>query len=202
MNDRTGGSLTRKPPCSPRTFRQLVRSLRDRVLESTAPTLAERLYRLSDRIARLPFRREVVDIPEPLIFDGRRVEIVADLAEYTQLPEDQVRAALGRRSGLSFRNEWWSTPARLRRDHWFYLSSKSYLFGNAVHFPDPTFPELVVLPFVPTDATVLDFGGGAGGLTLMLAAHGLETWYSDVNVLQRDFVRFRIRKHRLEDRIK
>ena len=60
MKDRTGGSLTRKPPCSPRTFRQLVRSLRDRVLESTAPTLAERLYRLSDRIARLPFRREVV----------------------------------------------------------------------------------------------------------------------------------------------
>jgi 2-polyprenyl-3-methyl-5-hydroxy-6-metoxy-1,4-benzoquinol methylase len=143
----------------------------------------------------------VADLPAPLPLDGRHVDIVADLAEYTRLPEEDVRAALQQRRALSFRSEWWATPARLRNDHWFYLSSKSYLFANAVHFPDTSFAERFVLPFVPSGGTVLDFGGGAGGLTLMLATQGLQPWYADVNALQRDFVRFRLRKHELEQRV-
>ena len=201
MSGAAEGDLAGKLLRSPRTLRRLLRAQRDRVIDSGAASLAEHLYWVSDRVAYLPFRRERHDLPEPVTFDGRRVDIVEDLADYTRLPEEEVRAALQRRREISFRSEWWATPAAWRRDHWFYLSSKSYLFANAVHFPDSTFVERFVVPFVPTGATVLDFGGGAGGLTLMLAGHGLHAWYADVNALQRDFVRFRVRKHELEESV-
>jgi len=187
---------------SPGVIRRMMVAQSHRILDTGAAKLAERLYELSDRVAYLPFRQEVHDLPAPVALTGRRADIVVDLAEYTQLPEEEVRAALQRRRAISFRSEWCATPAQLRRDHWFYLSSKSYLFANAVHFPDASFAERFVLPFVPRGGTVLDFGGGAGGLTLMLAAQGLNSWYADVNSLQRDFIRFRVRKHDLEREVK
>jgi 2-polyprenyl-3-methyl-5-hydroxy-6-metoxy-1,4-benzoquinol methylase len=178
-----------------------LRSTRDRALDAGAPKFAEGFYRLSDRIAYVPFRNEVIDLPEPVNFDSHNIDIVTDLAHYTGLSEERVREVLHRRQALSFRSEWWSTPRLLRQDHWFYLSSKSYLFANAVHFPDTTFVDRFVVPFVPRGGSVLDFGGGAGGLTLMLATRGLRAWYSDVNALQRDFVRYRVHRHGLQTQI-
>src|SRR5438046_7318609 len=120
MSDGAGHSLTAKLRRSPRTIRQVVHTQRDRMVDSGAATLAERFYRLSDRLAHLPFRREILDVPQPLVSDGMSIDIVADLAAYTQLPEGEVRDALQRRKALSFRSEWWATPPELRSDHWFY----------------------------------------------------------------------------------
>ena len=100
------------------------------------------------------------------------------------------------RSGTSFRAEWHATPDDLRRDHWYYLSSKGYLFANAVHFPDMAFPSEYVRPHVTDGGRVLDFGAGTGNLALLLAASGVDVWVSELNALQRDFVRFRIAEAR------
>jgi 2-polyprenyl-3-methyl-5-hydroxy-6-metoxy-1,4-benzoquinol methylase len=178
-----------------------LRARRSRAVDSAAPALAERLYALSDRVAFVPFRGEQNEVPVPVDVDGVRLDVVDDLAAYTGLEPVDVRSALERRDALSFRSEWWATPAALREDHWFYLSSKTYLFGNAVHFPDAAFVDRFVTSHVPAGGRVLDFGGGAGGLTLALAARGFVPAYSDLNALQRDFLRFRVHRHGLADRV-
>ena len=45
------------------------------------------------------------------------------------------------------------------------------------------------------------FGAGTGNLALMLAAGGVDVWVSELNALQRDFIRFRIAKHGLGHRV-
>ncbi len=178
------------------------RARRNRLVDAGAPALAERLYRLSDRVAYTPFRGEVNEVPPAVEVEGVTLDVAADLAAYTGLPRAEVESLLARRNALSFRSEWWATPEPLRRDQWFYLSSKTYLFANAVHFPDASFVDRFVAPYVPPGGRVLDFGGGAGGLTLTLAARGLEASYTDLNALQRDFVRFRVHRLGLGERVR
>jgi methyltransferase family protein len=171
------------------------------MVDASAPRLAEHLYAFADRVAFVPFSREFNEVPAPLRLNGLVFDVVADLSSFTGLPEATVRHALARRKALSFRSEWWATPARLRSDQWFYLSSKAYLFGNAVHFAGTSFVDELVMPFVPRSGHVLDFGGGAGGLTLTLAARGFKVTFAEINALQRDFMRFRLHRHGLRDRV-
>ena len=178
------------------------RARRNRFVDAAAPRVAERLYRWSNRVAFVPFRSEAYKVPPPLEVDGVRVDVVDDLAAYSGLEGADVRRVLERRDQVSFRSEWWQTPEALRRDHWFYLSSKTYLFGNAVHFPGTEFVDRYVVPFVPPGGTVLDYGGGAGGLTLALAARGFRPVYRELNALQRDFMRFRLERRGLADRVR
>jgi 2-polyprenyl-3-methyl-5-hydroxy-6-metoxy-1,4-benzoquinol methylase len=166
------------------------------------PAVGQRLYRAADAAANLPFKEESLELPEAREVGGVRLDVVDDLAAYTALPSDVVRHELRTRSGVSFRTEWHATPPHLRRDHWFYLSSKAYLFGNAVHFPDASFADDFVLPHLPSTGRVLDFGAGTGNLAMLLAALGLEVWVSEINALQRDFVRFRAARHGLTERLK
>jgi SAM-dependent methyltransferase len=172
-----------------------------RVVDATAPVVAERLYAFADRVAFTPFHREVHDVPLTLDANGEVVDVVADLSSFTGLADATVRTALERRQAISFRSEWWATPAPLRNDHWFYLSSKAYLFANAVHFPDASFVDELVVPHVPRGGRVLDFGGGAGSLTLALAARGFAVTFTEINALQRDFVRFRLQRHSFGARV-
>lgn len=168
------------------------------VIERCAPKLAERIYDGARRIANLPFRSERIDLPTPIRVGDREIDIVADLAAYTKLPSDEIAHELQTRSRHSFRAEWHETDATLRQDHWFYLSSKGYLFANATHFVDESFGDRYVLPHIQAGDRVLDFGSGTGNLGLILAARDIEVWLSEVNALQRDFIRFRIERHGLE----
>ena len=169
---------------------------RDRLVEK-APNAAERIYRRADAVANLPFRGERLDPPPPLEVNGHRIDVVADLVDYTALPRETVERELSTRVGTSFRAEWHATPDGLRQDHWYYLSSKGYLFANAVHFPDTSFAEQYVRPHVAGRGRVLDFGAGTGNLSLLLAAAGLDVWASELNALQREFIRFRAARHDL-----
>lgn len=167
-----------------------------------APRVAERLYRRANTVANLPFRAETIELPAPVEVNGVRLDVVSDLALFTQLPRDVVEHELRTRSGVSFRAEWHATPEHLRRDHWFYLSSKAYLFGNATHFADTAFADRFVRPHADGGEPVLDFGGGTGNLALMLAAGGMDVWVSELNALQRDFVRFRVQRLGLQERVR
>jgi hypothetical protein len=177
------------------------RRRRDLLIDRYAPAFAERFYGVADRIAFLPFRTERSDLPGTARVEGRTIDTVDDLVAFTGLGRDVVEGVLRRRRDVSFRSEWLATPPRLREDRWFYLSSRSYLFANAVHFPDESFVSAYVAPHVPDGGAVLDFGGGTGELSLRCAAHGLRATYVELNALQRDFVRFRVARHGLGDRI-
>ena len=169
-------------------------------LDAVAPRAAEGLFRGGTRLAFVPFRGERNPLPEP-IESGIRIDIVGDLEAYTRLPRATLERELVTRRDLSFRAEWHATPEDLRADHWYYLSSKGYLFANASHFTEPAFVERFVKPHVPPGGRVLDFGGGAGNLTMLLAGAGYDVSYFELGALQRDFVRFRVDRHGLRDRV-
>ena len=166
------------------------------VLDALAVRAAEALFRAATRLAFFPFRREQNPLPEP-VERGVRIDVVDDLQAYTQLPRETIERELVSRRDLSFRTEWHSTPDELRSDRWFYLSAKGYLFGNASHFTDVEFVNRFVEPHVRPGGRVLDFGGGAGNLALLLAGAGFEVVYTELGALQRDFVRFRLARHGL-----
>jgi 2-polyprenyl-3-methyl-5-hydroxy-6-metoxy-1,4-benzoquinol methylase len=174
-----------------------VRRKRDDAV-ARSPALAERLYRAAAAVARLPFRSENLTLPRPVDAGPLRIDVIDDLTAYTRLPRSDVERELRTRDQTSFRTEWHATPQELRRDHWFYLSSKGYLFGNAVHFPDSSFSDRFVQPFVPSGGRVLDFGAGTGNLALALAGRDLSVCATELNALQRDFIRFRVARHGLD----
>jgi SAM-dependent methyltransferase len=168
--------------------------------DSAAMTGGSLLSEGARRLLLLPYRQERVDPPTPLSAGGRRFDVVDDLVGFTSLPRESVEMLLARRVE-SFRTEWLQTPTGFRSDGWFYLSSKMYLFGNAVHFhDDPTIIESIAELLAP-GAHVLDFGGGTANLSLAMAAQDFRVGYSELSALQKDFARFRVQRHGLQDRI-
>lgn len=158
------------------------------------------LARGARRLLLIPYRQERVDVPPPLVIGGHRFDVVDDLVGFTSLPRESVNALLTRRVE-NFRTEWLQTPATLRSDDWFYLSSRMYLFGNAVHFHDSRWLIDEIVSFLPRGGPILDFGGGTGNLALALAALGFQVDYRELSALQKEFARYRIRRCGLEDRI-
>jgi 2-polyprenyl-3-methyl-5-hydroxy-6-metoxy-1,4-benzoquinol methylase len=135
--------------------------------------------------------------PVPLTIGDRTFDTVDDLVVFTGLPRDTIIKLLHRKID-SYRVEWHLFPRQVRTDDWFYRSSRTYLFANAVHTGDLA-NELFA--FTPTGSHVLDFGGGTGGLALGLAALGAKVDYYEVSAVQKDFMRFRIDRYGLADRI-
>lgn len=173
--------------------------LRHRVAEAIRPKLqlaGEQLYRVADGTSRAAFRNETRALSAPITINGVTIDTVDDIAEFTGLGRAVAEAEVATRRSLNFRSEWFATPAQIRRDHWFYLSSKTYLFANASHFTDGAFVP-AFRDRVRVGARVLDFGGGSGELSLQLAAAGYHVTFLELNCLQRDFMRFRIDRHAL-----
>ena len=176
-------------------------------IRSTSRTIADQaaiagggfLARAGTHLLLYPHRREEVEAPPEIDLRGRSVDIVQDLVEYTGLARDQVHALIQRRHE-SFRSEWHALPPALHNEDWFYLSSRTYLFANAVH--DGEGVAEVLGGYLSGAGDVLDFGGGTGNLALALAARGHRVDFVERSALQKDFVRFRIEKHGLQDRIR
>lgn len=166
-------------------------------LANAAQRTGEALYRLADAVTAAPFIRESHTLPPLITVGSKQIDTAEDLAAFTQLDRAVVVEELQRRRRLNFRGEWFSTNPRIRDDHWFYLSSKTYLFANAVHFSDGRFASDFVRPLLDDGGRVLDFGGGTGELALRLAGEGIPVSFVELNALQRDFVRFRIARHDL-----
>jgi SAM-dependent methyltransferase len=177
------------------------RRRRDEAIEQHGPRAAAALFAAAERAARVTHRHEHNDLPEPIVVDGERIDTTDDLQAFTGLPREVVEDVMTKRRHLSFRAEWLATPEPLRDDHWFYLSSKTYLLNNAVHFRDASFVDTWIAPHVPAGGRVLDFGGGSGELVLRCVARGLHAAHLELNALQRDFMRFRVHRHGLEDRV-
>jgi 2-polyprenyl-3-methyl-5-hydroxy-6-metoxy-1,4-benzoquinol methylase len=166
-----------------------------RVAVITCVPIGRSLLHLGFALLRLPFRSERIELPTATTTG---VDVVEDLVAYTGLDHDQVVALVQRRHE-NFRTEWHAFPTQLRTEDWFYLASRTYLFGNAEHNGERT--ALALDPSLPRGSTILDFGGGSGNLALALAARGHRVHYVERSALQKDFVRFRIEKNGLGDRV-
>jgi 2-polyprenyl-3-methyl-5-hydroxy-6-metoxy-1,4-benzoquinol methylase len=167
---------------------------------ASAETLATRFGArgadLSRALLLAPHRAERISEPPPLRIGSREFDVVDDLSMYTELPRERVVELL-QRHHESFRSEWQSFPELIRSDHWYYLSSRTYIFANAIHLHGEDALLARLLDLVPSGATALDFGGGTGNLVLALAATGRQVAYAELSALQRDFVRFRVARHDL-----
>lgn len=153
------------------------------------------LARASREILLAPHRRERIELPTPLQIGGHTLDVVDDLVVFTGLSRADVESLVQRRRD-SFRVEWHLMQPR--SEPWFYLSSRGYLFANAVHFHDAPDTIDALLERRPPPARVLDFGAGTGNLALALAASGLEVDVLESSALQKDFVRFRAHRHGLD----
>jgi 2-polyprenyl-3-methyl-5-hydroxy-6-metoxy-1,4-benzoquinol methylase len=144
-------------------------------------------------------RRRTIDVPEPVAITSASgksilINVADDLADFTALSIQEVRRLL-KRIGYSARDEYVECIERESSDHWFYLGSRYFIFENAIHSA-----ELVaaVRELLPPGAKVWEFGGGTGNLSLALAAEGHEVSFTELNSLQKDFVRFRAERHNLK----
>jgi 2-polyprenyl-3-methyl-5-hydroxy-6-metoxy-1,4-benzoquinol methylase len=169
------------------------------VTGEAAVAVGAALGRVGAQLLLYPHRREEIEVPPAIAFGRRSVDVVEDLVEYTGLTREQVEALIRRRHD-SFRSEWHTVPRALHNENWFYLSSRTYLFANAVH--DGEGVAAATAGSVSGTKDVLDFGGGTGNLALALAARGHRVDFVERSALQKDFVRFRIAKHGLRDRIR
>lgn len=150
--------------------------------------------RVGMRLLLRPWRRERVELPDPVLATDLSIDLIDDLAVYCGLPKERVIELL-RRQHTSFRAEWHLTPEPIRTDSWFYLSSSTYLFGNAVHDPRPLVTRLS--EHTAERGRSLEFGGGTGNLAIALLLAGWEPDYLERSALQKDFVAFRIDQHDL-----
>jgi SAM-dependent methyltransferase len=138
--------------------------------------------------------------PEPKYVKDPKFNIQEDLKEYTGLPETTITEMLRRPKDMCFTDEWQSTPEQLRHDQWFYLSSKFYLFANAIHKHAPGCGILDPITFqslAPSQSHVLDYAGGTGNCALSMASLGYVAHYRELSALQANFVRFRASKYKL-----
>ena len=106
------------------------------------------------RTQSYPARHELNGVP---------IGVAGDLVGYTGLGRDFVERERERRREISFWTEWHASPGHLRADHWYYLSSKGYLFANASHVVNSGFVDRFVRIF-RQGGRVLDYGGAAGNL--------------------------------------
>jgi SAM-dependent methyltransferase len=167
---------------------------RDRLLADVGGALGQ----LGRRVVLRLHRSEIIPLPRPRTVGRFQFDVLDDLRLYTGLSTEHVNALVTRRAD-SFRAEWFLASPEHRVDDWFYLSSRTYLFGNATH--DPTALLSILEKSCGTSGRALDFGGGTGNLALALAAVGWSIDYLERSALQKDFVAFRRDRYDLTDRL-
>jgi SAM-dependent methyltransferase len=164
---------------------------------STAVAAGRTLGAAGRRLIVGASRREIAHLPHPETIGGTTIDVLEDLTAYTGLPPERVRSLVTRRHE-NFRSEWFLLPEPLRYERWYYLSSRTYLFANAVHGDEWRTVDSIARRRGGT-ARILDFGGGAGNAAVALAVAGHHVDYVELSALQKDFVRFRVSRHGLGD---
>lgn len=136
------------------------------------------------------------------------LNIEEDLMEFTDLSHAAVRGLLFRwYEGMRFTDEFQALPELLRKnakeqtsDQWYYISSRYYLFANAMHryvpFCGLLEPERFGL-LVPSGGKVLDYAGGTGNAAFATQVMGYVTHYREISALQIAFTRFRAFKYKI-----
>lgn len=124
-------------------------------------------------------------------------ELYKDILAYTRIPEDVVAKLLNREI-QSFTQEY--NERIVKEDHWFYMSSIGYFWGNLSHIDIDLYIDLIS-KYITDGGAVLEFGGGVGNISYALAKKGYRAEYMELSTIQKDFLRFRAVVHDLDIRI-
>ncbi len=132
-------------------------------------------------------------------------EYVADIMAFTKQTHDAVRERM-KKGSVPLKEEWesWEKqgPMTPERGKQFYKQTTNYIYelGEWHYFVDnkrASDLQLVkdVLAMNPRPKNVLDFGGGVGINSLMLARAGLDVTIADLDGTSLDFAQFRAKQH-------
>lgn len=123
--------------------------------------------------------------------------VLEDLIDFTGLKKKEVLFRIIRKHSRVwgakgwFNSEFdWHNPATNRELGWFYIAAQSYVFSNSRR------PHWEMLEHVK-DGPVLDYGCGIGQNVIELASRGFAVCYIEMGLLQQEFLKFRIVKHRI-----
>lgn len=116
--------------------------------------------------------------------------VVDDLLGFTGLDEEQLALKIvGTRKRL--KEEFDSYRVNTKEESlFFYTFSNEYLFHNADR---KYWDKLNLIAF--NDQPVLDYGAGIGQNSIGLYKKGLQVWYHEVNIIQREFMKYRKKKN-------
>lgn len=118
-----------------------------------------------------------------------------ELADFTGLSQAELLTRLLRTGRFHFSAEhmFWN-PQTKRELAWYYSSSTSYLFGNAMH-PAPRLNMLKKGEHEP----LLDYSGGVGNILLHLHLNRgfSDLYYSGIGLMEKAFAEFRFRRRGL-----
>lgn len=127
----------------------------------------------------------------PLVFD-----VCKDLELFTGLTKEELSTRLQRIGNFHFEGEhlFWN-PKTGTELAWYYSTSQSYLFANAVHKPDKSLARLT-----KEHEPILDYSGGVGNNVLYLAGtKGFKCQYFGIGMIEKEFAQFRFNKRGLQD---
>ncbi len=125
-----------------------------------------------------------------------------DLAEYTELDKEAVKARLANTPHLVVAQKWREaaprTPEEVRA---FYSSTEEYLFDLAAWNASDSFRYLVGILPDTKGKRVLDFGAGLGSLSFLLQGRGAAVDYLELPGILYDFACFRAMKLDVLDKL-
>jgi hypothetical protein len=114
--------------------------------------------------------------------------IKQDLLNFTGLDENELNIRLQRVRQFHFEGEhaWWNPQTRTTLS-WFYRTSVSYLFANAIH------PAVVPgIGLSKQHEPVLSYSDGVGNNILWLASQDIESYYFGIGINEMSFAKFRV----------
>lgn len=130
-------------------------------------------------------------------------EYVADIMAFTKQTHDAVRERM-KKGSVPLKEEWesWEKqgPMTPERGKQFYKQTTNYIYelGEWHYFVDnkrASDLQLVKDVLAMKPKNVLDFGGGVGINSLMLARAGLDVTIADLDGTSLDFAQFRAKQH-------
>ena len=128
--------------------------------------------------------------------ESGRFDVCRDLVAFTGMPMTDVRERMARVKHFHFEEEhaFWN-PQSTEQLAWYYSTSQSYLFANAVHAARTRLLDKLQ-PVV--HEPVLDYSGGVGNSVLYLAIHkGMTCQYFGIGLIEKAFTQFRVAKRNL-----
>jgi hypothetical protein len=151
------------------------------------------------------------DEKAPADVQQERHDFIADVMAFTKLPGDQVVAKLVTNTGMKQEWEAWEGSGAMTDDRIkaFYKQTQNYIFDlGGWHLwdlqkreSDRAMPDELRKDLPPelraarVRPRVLDFGGGVGFNSLILAQAGFDVTLADLDSVTLSFAKFRAEKH-------
>ena len=129
-------------------------------------------------------------------------KIWSDIQDYTGLNKEDVDYYRNLQdTGVPLLRDWQhAKPDTYEQIRWFYVGTNKYIFELATFGPPlspPGDPERYIGWEEKPHGKILDFGGGIGTYSIELVFRGYDVDFLEINTLNRDFFRWRLRKYGL-----